>query len=434
MPSKDSVRNERRGPLRLGRLGFVNVLPVYMHMTQDSCLFQEILGSPSQLNKMLALGLLDVSVVSSIEYAFRPEHYLILPDLSISCLGRVRSVLLFSELPMHQLGEGPIQCPMESQTSVALLELLLDGLWGTKGTLVPERGWQRPVAFLRIGDRALREMASGKWRYWWDLGQAWFEWTGLPFVFALWLVRREVVERDPQRIAQLHRSLIASRERDWPTCTAVRERPRPSWEKTSGLTWKSISRAFASTWAQLRRKVWSVSISSWPRRAESGHAPLCVSGRLPLRNDGSTWPGSRPKVVATSAPQASDGDIPCLRALKPFSQQPPCKPFVSKSLELQELPVRNHHNMIVAVLGRVHVRYLLLSSEHEVGEDHAVYGPVAHYHNVVLRAAEIEHLKEAPLDTRFHAGVTFPPPGYAYRYLSFLRAWAISGKRSPISL
>ncbi|MGQ9859891.1 MAG: menaquinone biosynthetic enzyme MqnA/MqnD family protein [Thermodesulfobacteriota bacterium] len=212
MPSQGSVRRDHRAPLRLGRIGFVNVLPVYMHMAQDSYLFRETSGTPSQLDERLARGLLDVSVVSSIEYAFRPEHYLILPDLSISCLGRVRSVLLFSELPMDQWGDGPIQCPMESQTSVALLELLLDGLWGTKRALVLERGWQRPVAFLRIGDSALREMASGKWRYWWDLGQAWFEWTGLPFVFALWLVRREVVERDPQRVAQLHRSLIASRD------------------------------------------------------------------------------------------------------------------------------------------------------------------------------------------------------------------------------
>lgn len=207
-----STGRDQRRALRLGRIGFVNVLPVYLHLTPDQSLFQEVRGTPSKLNHMLSRGLLDVSVASSVEYALRPEDYFTLPDLGISSWGRVRSVLLLSDLPMQQWEAGRIQCPMESETSVALLELLLNSHWGLEATLVSEEDPSGAVAFLRIGDRALREMASGRWGYIWDLGQAWLEWTGLPFVFALWLVRKQVVEQSPEAVAELHRALISSRD------------------------------------------------------------------------------------------------------------------------------------------------------------------------------------------------------------------------------
>lgn len=71
--------------------------------------------------------------------------------------------------------------------------------------------WE-PVAVLRIGDRALREAASGKWAFVWDLGEAWFQWTGLPFVFALWLVREEVVRSRPMQLRRLHQALLGARD------------------------------------------------------------------------------------------------------------------------------------------------------------------------------------------------------------------------------
>jgi len=199
-------------PLRLGRICFVNVLPVYLFLEQDKTLFREVSDTPSRLNKMLRQGLLDVSPVSSVEYAGDPGRYRILGGLSISCVGRVRSVLLLSQVPMEKWGNALIQCPMESETSVALLRLLLRNYWGMDTGLVEEGGVSESVAVLRIGDRALREAASGKWAHVWDLGEAWHSWTGLPFVFALWLVRERVAQSRAIQLNKLHGALLRARD------------------------------------------------------------------------------------------------------------------------------------------------------------------------------------------------------------------------------
>lgn len=200
------------GLLRLGRISFVNVLPVYLFLRENRTLFREVSAAPSRLNKMLGEGLLDVSPVSSVQYAREPGAYCILRDLSISSLGKVRSVLLLSAQPMQKWGNGMIECPVESETSVVLLELLLRKYWGLDAALVKESSAGEPVALLRIGDRALREASSGRWAHIWDLGEAWFNWTGLPFVFALWVVREEVARNRASELTTLYGSLLRARD------------------------------------------------------------------------------------------------------------------------------------------------------------------------------------------------------------------------------
>jgi chorismate dehydratase len=213
-------------PLLLGRIGFVNVLPVYLFLEQNRTLFREVSDTPSRLNKMLRQGLLDVSPVSSVEYAGNPGRYRILGDLSVSSVGRVRSVLVLSQAPMEKWGNAPIQCPMESETSVALLQLLLRNYWGIDVGLVEEGCVSEPVALLRIGDRALREAASGKWAHIWDLGEAWHRWTGLPFVFALWLVREGVAQSRATQLKKLHGALLRARDTGLSKLDACAEKAR----------------------------------------------------------------------------------------------------------------------------------------------------------------------------------------------------------------
>lgn len=203
---------QKGAPFRLGRLSFVNVLPVYLFLRQDGALFREVCAPPSTLNRMLREALLEVSPVSSVEYARGSASYSILKGLSISSLGRVRSVMLFSQKPMEKWRGGFIECPMESETSVFLLKLLLRNHWGLDAELAKEGRAGEPSAVLRIGDRALREAASGKWPHAWDLGEAWFQWTGLPFVFALWLVREEVARDRAAQLRRLHKALLRAKE------------------------------------------------------------------------------------------------------------------------------------------------------------------------------------------------------------------------------
>src|SRR5881392_4289386 len=88
-----------------------------------------VTGTPSELNDLLAAGELDVSVVSAVEYARQARHYILLPDLAISCDGAVRSVALFSRRTVGQLDGRTVLLSASSRTSVALLELLCRDVW-----------------------------------------------------------------------------------------------------------------------------------------------------------------------------------------------------------------------------------------------------------------------------------------------------------------
>lgn len=198
-------------PLRLGRIDFVNILPVHLRLAAAPALFIEARGVPSALNRQLRQGLLDVSVISSVEYALHADDYLLLPDLGICSDGPVGSVTLFSRQPMDLWAGRPVEAPFESDTSVALARVLLAHLWRLDCPLAPEGQALDPAATLRIGDRALQEAASGRWAHSWDMGQQWRELTGLPFVFAVWAVRRPVAQARPAEVAALHGRLLAAK-------------------------------------------------------------------------------------------------------------------------------------------------------------------------------------------------------------------------------
>ena len=215
--------------LRVGRIPYINCFPVYGAIDRgivplDGSL---ITGIPTALNRLMADGELDVSVVSAVEYARDAKRYLLLPELGITSDGPVRSVMLFSKRPPSELGGLKVIVSRSSMTSVALLELLFENVWRCRPEFVLGDAELADVARfedephearLVIGDAALKlfEEANrgGAWavRYPFreDLGGAWKAWTGLPFVFAVWVAQRTA----PVHAAlSAHASLIASR--DW---------------------------------------------------------------------------------------------------------------------------------------------------------------------------------------------------------------------------
>lgn len=210
--------------LRVGRIPYINCYPVYGAI--DAGLVpldaELVTGVPTALNSMMARGQLDVSVVSAIEYARASERYVLLPDLAISCDGPVRSVLLLSRLPAPELGGRRVMVSRSSMTSVALLELLFDNVWHARPEFAPgdaelvdvERLADEPHdARLVIGDAALvlgnREAGSRRsYPFAYDLGSEWKRWTGLPFVFAVWVAQRTT---SVDRALAVHATLIESR-------------------------------------------------------------------------------------------------------------------------------------------------------------------------------------------------------------------------------
>jgi chorismate dehydratase len=206
--------------LTLGRIGYLNVLPVY-HPLQAGLVdhdFTIVSGPPAELNRRMAAGELDVSAVSSIEYARRPQRYLLVPDLAIGSRGPVQSVALLSRLPLTRLAGGTVLVSSETHTSAALLRILLADHLGIQvrfetGNLRDRlAAGDAPEAVLAIGDDALALQADGQgaWAVRWDLGQAWREITGLPFIFGVWVMRRDLASHAAGRAVD---ALLAAKER-----------------------------------------------------------------------------------------------------------------------------------------------------------------------------------------------------------------------------
>lgn len=220
--------------MRVGRIAYINCYPVYGGIDRGVIPFASelVTGVPTALNKEMAAGTLDVSVVSAVEYARDAKKYLLLPDLSICSDGPVRSVMLFSKRPASELTGRRVLVSRSSMTSVALLELLFQNVWDAKPTFVPANaeltdvagfGAEEHDARLVIGDAALHlwsrirnpelypaSETANPYRYAYDLGAEWKNWTELPFVFAVWVAQRTAPVADALAV---HASLIASR--DW---------------------------------------------------------------------------------------------------------------------------------------------------------------------------------------------------------------------------
>lgn len=203
--------------MKIGRIPYINCYPVYGAIDRRIIPLEGELvdGIPTALNRMMADGSLDVSVVSAVEYARDSERYLLLPDLAISCDGPVRSVMLFSRLPAERLGSRSVVVSRSSMTSVALLQLLFENVWHTRPDFIPGDAEIRDIsvddshdARLVIGDAALVLGNSGRYPYVYDLGEVWKSWTDLPFVFAVWVARRGV---DVSSALAVHARLIESR-------------------------------------------------------------------------------------------------------------------------------------------------------------------------------------------------------------------------------
>ena len=188
-----------RQPLRIGCVKYLNARPLIF-----GGLAHVVLDHPSVLCAQLAHGELDVALVSSFEFLRNPIYWIV-DGISISSDGPVYSVVV------AHVGEisaaEQIELDPAAETSGNLLRCLLSELKlrprfvaTSRSSLAKER------ARLLIGDQAIRfRQQHGNEFQFWDLGENWQSLAGLPFVYALWLVRPEVV--DPKSIADRLRRL-----------------------------------------------------------------------------------------------------------------------------------------------------------------------------------------------------------------------------------
>lgn len=205
--------------LRIGQIDYANCFPIFSALQRnfDCNSYRFVKGAPSALNRKLLSGDIDLCPSSSIAYARSAETLRLIPDLSISSVGPVKSVKLFSSVPLEKLDRSPIGLTVESETSVALLTIILQKFYRYTNEFIPVvvdgsfvLGSRCP-AVLVIGDMALKWSMKFPDLYQYDLGDLWFSRTGLPFVFALWMIRDAVGREKPEEAARIRDNLLEAK-------------------------------------------------------------------------------------------------------------------------------------------------------------------------------------------------------------------------------
>ncbi|GAA0452304.1 menaquinone biosynthesis protein [Streptomyces sp. NPDC046215] len=213
---------ERRSRPRVGHIQFLNCLPLYWGLARTGTLLDLDLtkDTPEKLSEQLIRGDLDIGPVTLVEYLRNADDLVALPDIAVGCDGPVMSCVIVSQLPLDRLDKARVALGSTSRTSVRLAQLLLAERYGVEPeyyTCPPDLGlmMREADAAVLIGDAALRASLHDAPRLGLevhDLGQMWKEWTGLPFVFAVWAVRRDYLARQPRIVSQVHEAFLASRD------------------------------------------------------------------------------------------------------------------------------------------------------------------------------------------------------------------------------
>ena len=196
--------------LKLGVIDVLNVLPVYYGILSQKVEVESklVFGKVTELNKKLNQGEIDCSVISSFEYAQNPDKYFILPNLSVSADGAVKSIYLFLKKPLSELKNDTINLTESSLTSVNLIQYLLKDF----SINYIKDNKSDSAGELLIADEAISRFYQKRDAFVYDLSELWKKKTGLPFVFALWVVRRDVYKNNPEEVKKLYQNLIKSKE------------------------------------------------------------------------------------------------------------------------------------------------------------------------------------------------------------------------------
>ncbi len=191
---EDDVLEMTLSGFKVGSVPYLNAVPLTRGI-EDQIQFVV----PSRLGDMLRAGELDAALLSVTEVLFN-DRYDILDGICIGSLGEVFSVYLAHTTPLEEL--TLVHCDPASLTSVNLLRVLL-GERGIRPEFVPLIDYTpelMPENVLLIGDPAIRFRRTNPSHQIWDLGSAWMELTNLPFVYAVWALRRDRDTRELRRI------------------------------------------------------------------------------------------------------------------------------------------------------------------------------------------------------------------------------------------
>jgi len=200
---------------RLGVVSFLNARPLIAGLEQVADV-APVHDVPARLPVLLAEQRVDAALLPIVDLLRNPGRYRVVSDACIGCDGETLTVRVFAQQPPESL--NMLRVDQDSHTSVALAQVLWPRLFGRELEVCPLTADGRPLnngeGLLLIGDKVVSPDRA-QFAYEVDLGSAWREYTGLPFVFAVWAVSRTDRRQEgrDEWQARLGRLLSAARDR-----------------------------------------------------------------------------------------------------------------------------------------------------------------------------------------------------------------------------
>jgi chorismate dehydratase len=232
--------------LKISAISFLNTVPLMWDFEHDPSPeirenFEIEYTVPSLCAQALREGIADIGIIPVITTATIPD-LVVLPDVAIASLNKVWSIQLVSKKPITEIRSVAVDT--SSRTSVGLTQVLLTKFFGGHRDLKPMPPVLGPMlehcdAGLLIGDAAMVAKTDGLYSY--DLAELWRAKTGLPFVFAVWTVRRSALA---QMRSGLDLAGIFRRSRDHGLLPENVKTIAKEWSGRMGLTEAAIIRYF----------------------------------------------------------------------------------------------------------------------------------------------------------------------------------------------
>jgi len=195
--------------IRIGKIPYLNCILFFNRLENEPDLRMEPLV-PRALSSAVADGEVDAGPVPLVTAWEIEDRFEPLGDFCISTVTRAHSILFFSRVPFDRLDGAEIGITNETSTSVRLLKVLLMHAWRVRPARFTRVDWPKNDGLLLIGDEALIHRRGVKdYPHVADLGEVWNKWTGLPFVFARWMVKKTLPGEDKARLIALLDQSIA---------------------------------------------------------------------------------------------------------------------------------------------------------------------------------------------------------------------------------
>ena len=179
---------------------YLNSEVFYRHLPKDSCELVPL--PPRAMAEAVERGDLVAGPLPLAEVFRLGESVRSLGNIGVAADGPANSVFLFSHFPVHELTGKRVAVTSHTATSIQLLRVLFADLWDVRRHTFVSTDDDHDAA-LWIGDQALERRSGGRYAYRYDLGAAWKELTGLPFVFAEWVIRSDVPGDQADRFERL---------------------------------------------------------------------------------------------------------------------------------------------------------------------------------------------------------------------------------------